>query len=373
MNKLKKELVEIKILVAFVSFLFIVLFIFLVMNGYSNLKTHVDETHKELFDTIDQRIKFIILEINDFPKSAGNEILFLSRLSCIAGVSQLSDGGAKEVAMRDSQKDFLTFLKENNAYYQLIYVDENGKEVIKATANLDNTYSLASKDELRDISSEYLFKKTTALENKEIFVSPLTLNTDNGRVENVGTLNSPKYVPVIKYATRIFDDDGKSLGMIILSVDANYFLEDIRRSQRDGEKVFLINNDGYYLANYEEEKEFSFMFSDRDYSIYEDYPFLSSDVLEDSDNRRLEIDGVIFTFRHIYPTATSFEVHEGSQQVFGDNPEEEYYWILVSVSDRNILNSATDGFKENYRFSLLFSGLIIILIMLLLLFIWRIK
>ena len=373
MNRLKKELFEIKVLVAFVSFLFIVLFAFLVMNGYSNLNNHIDETHKELFDTIDQRVKFIILEINDFPKSAGNEILFLSKLSCIAGVSRLADGGAKEIAMKDSQNDFLTFLRENNAYYQLIYVDKNGKEIVKATANPDNTYSLASGDELRDISSEYLFKKTIALSDKEIFVSPLMLNTDNGKVENVGTLNNPKYVPVIKYATHIFDDDGNSLGMIILSVDANYFLEDIRRSQRDGEKVFLVNNDGYYLANYEEEKEFSFMFSDRDYSIYKDYPFLSPDVLKDSDNRRFEIDGVIFTFRNIYPTATSFEVHEGSQQVFGDNPEQEYYWILVSVSDRNILNSATDGFRENYRFSLLFSGLIIMLIMLLLLFIWRTK
>ena len=83
-------------------------------------------------------------------------------------------------------------------------------------------------------------------------------------------------------------------GIVISNIRADYFLNDIRNFQRQGEVTFFINNDGYYLTHPDKTKEFAFMFNDKDDNFSKDYPEVASKVMEKCDERRAETDNFIW-------------------------------------------------------------------------------
>lgn len=366
--KIENKFLNRKFVFSLICILFITLFIFLAIQGYFNLKIHIKNYRANSLDLIDQRIKSLLFEINNFPGSAGSDILFLSELSCMFGAANFVDIELRKQTIKDIEEDFLLFLRANSAYYQLRYIDETGMEIIRADFD-GSKYNVISEQMLQDKLDRYYFNETMKLNEREIFVSPLDLNIEGGEIENRGTKNNPIYVPVIRYAIPLFDDKEIRKGILISNIYADYFLEDIRRAQREGEIVFLINNEGYYLAHPNKSKEFAFMFESKEDNFLNDYPEIKKEFLLDFTKRRFESNDLIFTFRYIYPTATSFEIYEGSKQIFGKNPEDKYYWILVSISDKEIINKMNYSLRNSYFFYLLFSGLIILIIFVLVFYI----
>ncbi len=356
--ELAKKIINKKFLFGLICILFLILLGFLVVRDYSNLNKNLKIRNASTLDIIDQRINSIFLEINNFPGNAANEIIFLSKLSCFKDVINNEEGSELKInGVKNIEKDFLEFLKQSSAYYQLRYIDKNGSEIVRVDFDGEN-YKVIPKSKLQDKSWRYYFNQAMGLDEGEVYISPLDLNIENGEIENRGTERNPVYVPVIRYATPVVNNEGGKEGIIITNIYADYFLEDIRRFQREGEEVFLINGEGHYLTHPDKRKEFGFML-DKDNTFYKDYTEVSEEILQDFSKRRLETKDYIFSFRHIYPTIGSFEIYEGSKKVFGKNSEESYYWTLVSVSEKKEIEKATNNLKETYIFSMVFSGVII--------------
>ncbi len=338
-----------------------ILFLFLIVKGYSDLKKTTKIHTSNMVDIIDQRMNSIFLEINDFPGNAADDITLLRKLSCFEDVSNSKENSEiKTNGIKNIEKDFLVFLKQKNVYFQLRYIDKYGNEVVRVNFDGEN-YEVVHKSKLQDKSERYYFDRVMSLSEGEVYVSRLDLNIENGEIENRGTDQNPIYVPVIRYASPIVDNKGNKQGIIISNVNADYFLEDIRRFQREGEKLFLINNEGYYLAHPDRKKEFGFMLG-RDNNFLNDYPEISKEALLDFKKRRFETENYTFSLRHIYPTIGSFETYEGSKKIFGENPEEYFHWTLVSVSNNQEVKKAIFNLKQDYLYSVLFSGTIILVI-----------
>ncbi len=356
-----------KIVVGFICLLFVMLLGSLTIESYFNLSQNLKIYNDKLIDVIDQRMTSLFSEINNFPRTAADDILFLSALSCLEELTSFSiDKTTNDLAKIFDDlltRNFLEFLKVNTAYYQLRYIDENGQAVVRVEFD-GNNYKVISKNELQNKKDKYYFKQTIRLDKKEIFISPIDLNIENGEIENRGTEDNPTYVPVIRYGTPVFDNQGNKKGIIIANVYADYFLEDIRRFQRPRENVFLVNEKGYYLAHPDRDKEFAFMF-DRDDNFYNDYPEIPKGILSDFSKRKIETDDFIFSFRRIYPTISSFEVYQGSEKILGENSENNYFWVLISASEKGELNKAPEGLEKNYLLSLLFSWIIVLIIIVL--------
>jgi methyl-accepting chemotaxis protein len=316
-------------------------------------------------DIIDQRMSSVLVEVNTFPRSAGNDILFLSKLSSLKNIINVNENHVDEIG--DLKSNFLEFLKQNTAYYHLRYINEFGMEIVRADFDGENHYIILE-NELQDKKDRDYFQETMKLNSGEVYISKLDLNIENEEIENRRSEEDPVYVPVIRYATPVFNNNNDEKGIVISNIYADYFLEDIKRAQREGEMVFLIDNQGYYLTHPDKEKEFSFMFEDKEDNFYEDYPEIGEDLL-DFNEKRFESDDFIFTFKYFYPTSTNFEVYEGSKKVFGESPEKKYYWVLISVSEKEIINKMEKNLKTNYLFSLLFYGLIILIVFILIVFI----
>ena len=352
-----------KKLIIFLIYSFLLgLVIFLVVLIYSGINEGLKIDNANTLNLIDQRMQTIFREINNFPGGASDDILFLSRLS------SFNDLISSENTILDSERDrierdFLAFLKQSSAYYQARYIDELGKEIVRVNFN-GQEYKVIEPNELQDKQYRYYFDQTMILDKGEVFVSELDLNVENEVIENRGTEINPKYVPVIRYATPVFNSQNKPKGIVIVNVYADYFLEDIERSQKESEATFLINNNGYYLTHPQEAKEFSFMFDNKKNNFSEDYPEAADEIIENCQKRRTETDDSIFTYRCIHLMASSFEVYEGSKKFLTNNGN-DYYWILVTVTDKNEVQKTFKDFKGRYLWLTLLFFLVALIIIIL--------
>ncbi len=354
-----------KFFIGLICLFLAILFLFLALQGRFYLNKTSEFYTSSALDMIDQRMGSLFLEINNFPGGAAEDILFLSKLSCFQDAVNDPKGEFASRGVKNIRKDFLAFLKQSSAYYQLRYIDKTGQEIVRVDFD-GQDYKSISGNVLQDKSLRYYFNQAMSLEPGEVYISPLDLNVENEEIENRGTKNEPIYIPVIRYATPVSDKHGDKKGIIITNIYADYFLEDIRRFQRQGEIVFLINPQGYYLAHPDRGKEFAFMF-EKDNNFLNDYPAVPREILSNLNIRRFETDEFIFSFRHIYPTTSNFEIYQGSKRVFGRQSEENYFWVLASVSDKEEINKALGDLKRDYLSFLLFSGIIFVIIITLIL------
>lgn len=370
MNRKKNNLINRNLLMSLIVLLIIILFAFLSIQGYLNQKYYLENYHANSLDIINQRMSSVLIEVNNFPRTAGNDVLFLSRLSSMKDIVNGEEDISDEI--EDLKLNFLEFSKENIAYYQLRYINESGDEVVRVDFDGEESYIIPN-SELQNKDGRYYFEETMNIDEGEVFISKLDLNKEQGIIENRGTEENPIHVPMIRYATPLMNNNGERKGIIVSNVYADYFLEDIRRSGREGEKIFLIDSDGYYLAHSNRSKEYGFMFDDKDDNFYTDYPEIIINNLTSNENVKIETEESVFMFRYIYPTVSSFEVNEGSEKVFGDNPEEKYYWVLVSVSDKESLEKVSQEMEDSYFLFTLVSVFVILMIIVLMYLIWRIK
>lgn len=363
-----KEVLKKKFFVNLIILLFIALFLFLVINGYLNFATQKKVYISDAKYMIDQRMRSLLFQMSVFPKYMGDDLLFLSRLSSLKGALDSSNNDYT----KDVEKDFLEFIKGSASYYQLRYIDENGKEVVRAEYD-GESYKSIPKNKLQDKKNRYYFYETMNLSAGEIYLSELDLNIEDGKIENRGTVDDPQYIPTLRIATPVFKKNGSKGGIVLLNIYADYFLEDIRRAQKPGEEVYLINRNGFYLSNPNTSKEFAFMLG-KENNFFNDYPEISRERLTGYNTKRIETDRYVFSFNKIHPTIGDIGLVETSKATGEGGSQQEYYWVLVVVSNKDILDKAYDNLESKYINSLLFSGIFIsVIITLILIFVFKVS
>jgi len=298
--------------------IFILLITSVIINAiffYGQSKQQNIKIRADALDVIDQRLNTTYFEINNFPSGVADNLLFLSKLSEFQKISTNS------AEFTNIKKDFLEFLTQSEAYYQISYLENNGNVLVKAGFD-GKTQKIISELGEKDVSDFNLLKN---LKNGEVYIFPLGLENK---------------IPILKYATPIFDQKKNELkGIIVVKVYADYFLDSIRRSQREGETTFLINNDGFYLANPNKNKEFGYLFENEENNFFVDYPAVHKDIVINCNERRQETDEYFFTYRCINPTISNFEIYEGSKTI-NENLANDYRWLLITVTNKS------DGLKD---------------------------
>ena len=226
--------------------------------------------------------------INDFPGSAGKDLLYLRTLS--------------------SEKSIHDFLLSRGVYDAMYRFDTRGACRVGVTVSEDGEDESGCGPISPDM--QMTVERAQMLAPGEVYVSPLMLH---GKT------------PALLYSTVFKGEISVSI------VHADYFLEDIRRLSRDGEAVFLLQSDGAYLAHAEKTKEKYFGGTT---TFYQDFPEVPGDALADVALKRFESDKAIFTFWRIYPTESNFSVYEGANTIFGPKRSEQYFWVMVAVSEK---------------------------------------
>lgn len=151
------------------------------------------------------------------------------------------------------EEAFVSLMSRNPSYDKARWIDENGLERVRVN-NQNGRPVPVPENQLQDKYQRYFFTDTMRLDRGVIYVSPLDLNVDNNEIEK-------PYKPSLRVATRLFDKDEKSRGILIINIAARSMLSDFAASAGPAaDRLMLLNADGYWLKSPDEADEWGFMF-----------------------------------------------------------------------------------------------------------------
>ncbi|MBI4594705.1 MAG: GAF domain-containing protein [Candidatus Rokubacteria bacterium] len=195
--------------------------------------------NQTVLDALRESVSFKAGEVQQFLETVREDVLFLSRLPTVQG---LVDGLPTErVAVAPVEQAFLAFSRSRKAYYQIRYLDERGREVARVDFDGERHHVIPP-SALQDKSDRYYFRDATAVRPGTIYVSPMDLNEEWGKIES-----PPK--PVVRYATPLVSSRGQPRGIVIVNLYASKILSQVVSLGRERGAVFLVDPRGVYLAH----------------------------------------------------------------------------------------------------------------------------
>lgn len=159
-------------------------------------------------------------------------------------------------------KDYLASLmykisELQNRYDQIRLFDELGNEIIRIDQEEDFSLRQIPDTELQNKGERYYFKEALNLLPGQIYASPFDLNIERGKIEY-------PIKPMIRFAMPIFSEQGKLLGAAAINYKGEKILRLLTElNVHQGDQIFLLNNEGYYLKGTDPQKEWLFMFPEK--------------------------------------------------------------------------------------------------------------
>lgn len=190
-------------------------------------------------------------QIEGYLTGVRDDIFYLSQIDALTALIDARARGDPEAVAHWRGRlasEFYVFAQTHPMYYQVRYIAEDGWEFVRVNAD-HGSVRVVPLDQLQHKAGRYYFTETIGLPRGEIYVSPIDLNREFGRVET-------PYTPVIRYATSVFYADGRRAGIVILNLYADGFLRYVREeTHRDSRHALsLVDREGYYLAHPDPEK-----------------------------------------------------------------------------------------------------------------------
>jgi len=191
--------------------MFILLMLPLAFMGYFFLNAHTNMVTFGEFVRLNEEVIDNTEQIDIFLREVQGDVLFLSELSNLETLVNTDNKYLRDKAKINLENDFSSFSKEKKIFHQIRYIDENGQEIVKVHSEKGISEIIHN---LQNKKDRYYFTETVNLESRELFISPLDLNVENGKIENRGTEEEPAYIPILRYATPVFDSEGVSKGIV---------------------------------------------------------------------------------------------------------------------------------------------------------------
>ncbi|MBF0277768.1 MAG: methyl-accepting chemotaxis protein [SAR324 cluster bacterium] len=244
------------------------LFILLVIGAYSlqnSTATLRDAMVRELLGKVEQESVLVL----NLLKTVESDLMFLTQTPPIQGMIRASqnlnidplDGSSTAVWKSRLETIFENFALHKKHYRQIRFIGKDGHEQVRVDFQ-DGVVKTTPPERLQDKSKSGYFSKTASLEKHEFYISPLELNMEQGVIER-------PFLPVIRYATPVYDHENQFAGIVILNVFGEFLREILNK---DNQHVsYLVNKDGYFLAHPDPAKEWGFALK-HEHRIQNDFP-----------------------------------------------------------------------------------------------------
>ncbi|MCB1801079.1 MAG: PAS domain S-box protein [Gammaproteobacteria bacterium] len=227
--------------VRFPLYEFLVLFlpvaILALIVGFSFVSMRTDARIESIMDSDGSRLQQISGFIGAQLSGSLNHLVAITEEQ-VTKQALDSNGGAAWQPLRAS---FLTLARRNPSYAQVRWIDETGFERVRISQR-DGTPEVVPEQMLQDKSRRYYVAATRDLLRGEIYISPIDLNVEHGRIER-------PFQPVLRVATPVFDSHRKSRGVIVLNVAMRHMFDAIEGLGKldPGSRYFLVNHEGQVL------------------------------------------------------------------------------------------------------------------------------
>lgn len=225
------------------------------------------------------------------------------------------------------EEEFLTVVSNKGLYDQVRFLDETGMEVVRANWNNGKPAIVAVSD-LQNKGKRYYFKDAFILNKGEVFVSPLDLNIEHGKVER-------PLKPMIRFGTPVFDEKGVKRGIILINYLADGLLQQFKKAaaQVPGD-VYLLNRESYWLASPEAKQEWGFMLSHRQYQRFSSFNESVWKLVLQSETGQFLVDTGLYTYATLYPLQEGQISSTGASKAYENSQtnlyKKDYFWKLIS-------------------------------------------
>lgn len=212
--------------------------------------------------------------INHVIETSKADVLYLSQTPPIQGIVRARENKGIDPLDRSTYSEwvkrlniiFVSFLEARPYYYQLRYLDQNGNELVRVNSKSGSVEVVQSSRLQNKFNTQY-FKETINLARGEINVSPINLNRENGKIET-------PFVPIIRFATPIYNDRGQKRGIVIANILANSLFqigENDYLKNNFQQHFFIVNQNGYYLYHTNKSRSWGFELN-KNTNLKQDYP-----------------------------------------------------------------------------------------------------
>jgi PAS domain S-box-containing protein len=252
--------------------------------------------------------------------------------------------------MTDLEREFLAFARMKQRYFQVRFLDERGKELIKVAYDSGEPM-LTPAAQLQNKAGRYYFQESIGLEKGQVYVSPFDLNMEHGAL-------SQPHIPVIRFATPVFDAVGRKRGVLVVNYFGDRLLDNFKFAMADvADQAMLLNSDGFWLSNPDKSREWGFMLG-TNHRFSGQFSGAWPQLLE-SEQGQLRTAKGLFTFDTVYPlrVALGSSTRAGGSLPASENSIalEDRSWKVVSRISQQRLDAMTMATVK--RLSLVFGPL----------------
>ncbi len=229
-------------------------------------------------------------------------------------------------------RELMVFSQEKGLYDQVRFIDYRGMERVRINY-IGGKSVVVPQNELQDKKNRYYFYDSIRLNRGEVFVSPLDLNIENGKIEL-------PYKPTIRFATPVYNSYGKKIGVVVLNYLASRLIDNFVRSMAGSEgHSMIVNADSYWLRSNDSEQEWGFMLNHRR-KFKDKFPKVWEQISGSGSGQLYSSDG-LFTFDSINPLEDSKNharrTVDASTSDLNDKAATGYYWKIVAwVPDKAV-------------------------------------
>lgn len=238
---------------------------------------------------------------------------------------------------------FSLFSRERRTHDQIRLLGPDGVERVRVDYARGEAVDIPA-GRLQDKSDRYYFREAVKLPPGGIFVSPLDLNMERGRIER-------PFKPMLRFAAPVYGPDGRVDGVVVLNYLASVMLTlvDERLEEAPGEAM-VLNADGRILVSRSGRHDWGFMWGDR-WSFAQTYraEWLR---LRGRTGTFISPSG-LFTFASAYPLLSVEDAAVGrttpiALRTLEGEESGRYFWTVLSHIDRERLDALVDARSQDY-------------------------
>lgn len=241
---------------------------------------------------------------------------------------------------------FAELMEHTPDYFQVRLLDGSGQELLKVERQDNGRIHQVTDALLQDKSDRDYMINSQGLAPGELYISPMNLNQEFGRIQI-------PHLPTVRLLAPVVDDTGKRLGFTALNVDFRYDLNSYLVDDRNESYTYLLNEKGQILFSPQPNESFAFELG-QDLRLQDKFPSLMHSAFKLTEDDRLDLlsnmvhqDGRYFFISPVYYTANG----------------EGRYWFVVRALPQHFL--LADALKFRNIFLLQLLALVVLMFLLL--------
>lgn len=218
-------------------------------------------SHREILETrqldvLGARIEEDTYRLKQVISVMKSDVRLLSQMPPVQGIQRAKahggtdplDGSSGQEWRKRLASIFTTMMRTKPRYFQIrfIGVDENGKEIVRVEQEGGKIVTVDDGN-LQQKGNRYYFQEAIKLTQGDVYISPVDLNIEHGKVSLPRTY-------ALRAATPVFSADGERFGIVIINLNFNQVLTGLGKQVSGDSTLYVMNADGKALFQADNEQ-----------------------------------------------------------------------------------------------------------------------